>query len=94
MFSYVVTCTFAGEEIKRSFSDWLQNTHIADVLAAGASRAELVSMDDGSIECRYVFSSRKAFEDYERNHAPRLRAQGLERAQGRVSFSRRTGEIL
>ena len=45
--------------------------------AAGAVSAEVVEHDGGGFEARYTFASREAFAAYERDHAPRLRAEGL-----------------
>lgn len=84
---------------------WLVETHAGDVLAAGAEHAEVVVLDpvgeaERSVEVRYRFASRAAFEGYERDHAPRLRAEGLgELARlghvggAGVTFARTTGDI-
>jgi hypothetical protein len=93
VFAYTVTCRFEDDDIERAFVEWLQNTHIRDVCAAGAQDAEIVRLDR-ACEIRYHFGSRRAFEDYERDHAPRLRAEGLARAQGRVTFARTMGDVI
>jgi len=56
---------------------WMRTRHLADVLAAGALSADLIELDGGGHEARYRFASREAFAAYERDHAPRLRAEGL-----------------
>ena len=86
-----------------AFVSWLRATHVADVCSAGARDAELVRMDvrpgePFAVESRYRFVSRDAFEAYERDHAARLRAAGIEElsrlgaapGQG-VRFQRTTG---
>ena len=98
MFAYTVICTFEKAEVADAWTDWLRGGHLADVRAAGAIAAELVRLEGIPIrlEARYRFASRQAFEDYERDHAPRLRAEGLERfplALG-LSYERTIGEIL
>ncbi len=106
MFSYVVRCDFREALAKVGFLGWLRERHVADVCAAGAENAELVELDPSpewphAIEIRYRFSSRDAFERYEREHAPRLRAEGLAEAarlglepgQG-IVMTRTTGEVL
>jgi len=93
MFSYTVTCTFEDAEIERTFCDWLQHTHIADVCAAGAIDAEIVRFE-GFCEVRYHFESRAAFDAYERDHAPRLRDDAARHARNKVKWARRTGEVL
>lgn len=56
---------------------WSKN--ILLMCAAGASDAEVVRHEGQPIECsvRYRFPDRHAFEVYERDHAPRLREEGL-----------------
>lgn len=83
---YTVACTFTDPEVATRWLAWLEDGHLADVCAAGAESAEAVRMDGDSAngdtvtyEARYVFPSRAAFEAYERDHAPRLRAEGLEK---------------
>jgi Domain of unknown function (DUF4286) len=104
-FLYVVRIAFVDHQAMEGFLRWLRDRHIADVCAAGASDAELVVLDpvEGgrhTIEARYRFASRDAFGRYERDHAPRLRADGLaelarlEVGPDGVTFTRTTGEIV
>lgn len=96
MFSYVVRLDFDDPAVMRETISWLQDHHVADVCAAGALDAELVVVDGAcALECRYRFASRDAFAAYERDEAPRLRAEGLAFVAGRaVRFTRTTGEVL
>ncbi len=67
--------------------------HLADVCAAGAQSAELI-VDGLRCETRYTFADRAAFDAYERDHAPRLRDEGLQRfplSLG-LTYSRTTGK--
>ena len=62
-----------GQNLTRSFGCRLHVLHVADVIAAGASDAELVRLDSDTqhvVEARYHFASRTAFERYERERAP------------------------
>lgn len=100
MFRYTVRCEFTKEDdaLIGDWLDWLRNSHIHDVLAAGASAAELVKMDaePSVFEIRYTFNSREHFQAYESDHASRLREEGLQRfplARGLV-YSRSTGEVM
>ena len=99
MFVYTVACTFDDPSVADEWIDWLRDEHLAEVLAAGALDAEVVRMDGPPVRCevRYHFASREAFAKYDRDHAPRLRAAGLqlfptsrglkyERSAGEVSF--------
>ena len=94
-FAYTVRCTAATHEVASAFRTWLVEGHLRDVCDAGASRAEMVVLEDGlTIESRYTFASRSAFEAYERDHAPRLRAEGLALFPSGVSFTRAIGEVM
>ena len=98
MFTYTVRCTFETEAVAHEWIAWLRNGHLADVLAAGAVDAEVVRPDGAAIqaEVRYHFASREAFVVYERDHAPRLRAEGLKRfpPERGLIYERFTGESL
>ena len=98
MFFYTVACRFEGSdpETPKRWLNWLRDEHLADVCAAGAQQAEVITLDSEvpAFEVHYRFETRQAFEAYERDHAPRLREEGLERFPldlGLV-YSRRTGE--
>ncbi len=101
MFAYSVICQFSGQSPRETAAEWLawlRHHHLADVIAAGAQTAEVVTWDGEplTLEVRYRFSSREAFADYERDHAPRLRAEGLRLfppEQLGLVFRRQTGEI-
>ena len=99
MFAYTVACTFDDPAVANEWIGWLRDEHLAEVLAAGALDAEVIRVDGQLTRCevRYHFTSREAFAAYERDHAPRLRAAGLqlfptsrglkyERSAGEVSF--------
>jgi dipeptidase E len=77
--AYTVAVTFADAALAEEWLRWLKGGHLADVLAGGAVEAEVVELDgpQRTFEARYRFPSRRAFEAYERDHAPRLRAEGL-----------------
>lgn len=81
MFAYTVRCTFENEDVAERWLKWLLDGHLADVCAAGAIDAEAVRLDSQDAivcEARYHFRDRAAFEKYEREHAPRLREEGLQ----------------
>ena len=79
--AYTVECTFSDPTVAERWLAWLEREHLADVCAAGALTAVAVRLDGEPVRCeaRYRFASRAAFESYEREHAPRLRSEGLER---------------
>ncbi len=98
MFAYTVAVTFEDASLAEDWLRWLREGHIAEVLAGGATRAEIVEMDGPgrSFEVRYLFPSREAFTNYEVEHAPRLRADGLKRfpLERGVTYRRATGTVL
>jgi Domain of unknown function (DUF4286) len=77
--SYTVAATFTDSAMAELWLRWLNEGHVAEVLAGGATFAEVVQMDGAalSFEVRYRFPSREVFTNYEQQHAPRLRAEGL-----------------
>ena len=98
MIAYTVRCTFREQATADEWVAWLDRAHIADVMGGGAIGAEVIRLDGDSIsyEVRYRFRSRRSFELYERIHAPRLRAEGLERfpLELGLSYERSVGEIV
>jgi len=78
---YSVYTTFTDSTLADAWLRWLRGGHIAEVLAGGALDAEIVELDtpgpERAFSVRYHFKSRETFAAYERDHAPRLRAEGL-----------------
>jgi hypothetical protein len=95
--AYTVAASFTNPALVDEWLRWLVEEHLADVLAAGASDAEVIELDgpQRSFEVRYHFPSRAAFEEYERSHAPRLRAEGLARfpVEKGVRYQRSLGVV-
>jgi hypothetical protein len=98
MLAYTVECEFDDAAVAAPFIAWLAREHVADVCAAGAIDAEIVELDGAPLRCevRYRFASRDAFAAYERDHAPRLRAEGQRHVprEGGVRFRRSVGTIV
>lgn len=98
MFAYTVTCTFRHAAMADEWIAWLRDDHLAKVIAAGALDAEIVRHDGEPVrvEVRYHFASRDDFSRYEREHAPRLRAEGLARfgPERGLIYVRSTGEVM
>ena len=96
--AYTVACTFTDPEVAERWADWLRDGHLADVCVAGAIDAQAVKIDGEAIryEARYRFASRSAFEAYERDHAPQLRAEGLQKfpLELGLTYERTVGEIV
>ena len=106
IYSYVVRIAIDDARVFDAYVDWLRDQHVGDVCASGARDADLLVMDGRQgeplvVEAHYRFVSRDAYEKYEREQAPRLRAQGLNELQrlgvepGRgVTIQRATGKAL
>lgn len=79
---YTVSCRCPDEDAAARWIAWLRGGHAADVMKGGAVSAEIAKLDpDGqpgaACQVRYIFPSRALFDAYIRDHAPRLRAEGL-----------------
>lgn len=96
--AYTVAVTFKEQALADSWLAWLRGGHIAEVIAGGATNAEIVAMDgpEAAFEIRYRFAARAVFEKYEREHAPRLRAEGLALfpVEKGVSYRRSLGAVV
>lgn len=95
-FRYTVRGEIEDEAAIADYLGWLiEEGHTAEVCRLGGARAEIVRIDAAipMIEVRYAFPSREAFAAYERDHAPRLRAEGVARFGSRIRFARTTGEL-
>jgi hypothetical protein len=77
--AYTVAATFTDTTVAEAWLGRLRMGHIAEVLAGGATRAEIVALDGPghAYEIHYRFPSREAFARYELECAPRLRAEGM-----------------
>lgn len=106
MFAYTVRATFDDRDVARQWTDWLRDEHLRDVCDAGALDAEVIRIDPpadrpaGSsgvaCEVRYHFADRAAFEQYEREHAPQLREEGMKRfpPERGIGYERSTGVVV
>jgi hypothetical protein len=96
--AYTVAVRFEDPVLADEWLCWLRERHLGEVLASGAEAAEIVELDGPrrAFEVRYRFPSRMAFALYERDHAPRLRAEGLRLfpADRGISYGRSLGVIL
>lgn len=99
-FAYTVSVEFSDPTVAEEWLEWLKAGHLAEVLAGGAADAEVIELivppPRRRFEVRYHFADADAFAIYEREHAPRLRADGLARfpPERGVSYQRSTGQVL
>jgi len=97
-FRYTVTVTFTESAMADKWIEWMRSEHVAQVIEAGAQRAEVLTLDGYRARCeaRYDFASRAAFDEYVADHAPRLRAEGLKHfpAECGVEYARSCGEVV
>lgn len=94
---YEVQTTFRDADTARRWVAWLHAEHIAEVISCGAANGRLVRLDEPAMTyvVQYEFTSRAAFDAYLRDHAPRLRVEGLKRFPAtEVTCARRSGEIM
>jgi hypothetical protein len=95
-FFYEVLATARDDASGEAWAEWLNSKHIADVIAAGAKSGRLIKLDEPArtYAAQYEFESREAFDRYVRDHAPRLRTEGIELFGDRLMYTRRSGEML
>ncbi|MCX5691232.1 MAG: hypothetical protein NTV94_15840 [Planctomycetota bacterium] len=102
---YTVTAELVDQGVARGDVAWLRGGRLrGGVELGGALEARLVELDaeglvDVRVQSSYVFANRGKFEAYVRDHAPRLRADGLalfgpSRGARQVKFSRTIGSVL
>ena len=98
MFRYTIQVVFDDDTVAQEWLEWLREGHAADLIAGGAERVEVLQIDgaETTLEARYDFSSREAFERYERESAPILREESLQRfppSRGAI-YRRSTGVVV
>ena len=99
LYTVRVTCRDVAQ--RGRFLAWLSPNHILQVKAGGAAAARVVLPDRAGdtgptlVETQYVFPSRKAYDNYVRDHAPALRADALKHfpPESGVTFERQVAEI-
>lgn len=100
-FAYTVIGDFEDAAVAGEWIDWLRGGHVQAVLDGGATSAEVVRLEPTAaaplrVEVRYRFADHAAFQRYERDAAPALRADGLARfppSRG-VRLTRVLGEVV
>jgi hypothetical protein len=102
--AYTVYTTFRDAALADEWLRWLRDGHIAEVVAGGATDGAIIELDapddappgSRAFEVRYHFPSRERFGSYERDHAPRLRAEGLKLfpVERGVSYRRAVGTVM
>lgn len=84
-------------ELAAEYREWLE-AHMREILALpGFEFAEMLREDTSGgraiFVCHYWMQGRDALENYLREHAPRLRADGISRFGDRFSAERRVLEL-
>jgi hypothetical protein len=98
---YMVRTTCPTVQVRGRYLAWLSPNHIMQVVQAGATGARIVLPDRASdtapavVEVQYVFPSRKAYDTYLHEHAPALRADGLQHfpPESGLTYERQVAEI-
>lgn len=100
MIIYNVTINI-DESVHDKWLTWMQNKHISDVLATGLfTSARLVKvlveeeMGGVTYSVQYFAPTRENLENYYKNHAPRLRQEGLELFADKMLAFRTELEIM
>lgn len=95
-FAYTVTCELPDEDVAAEWVAWLTGGHMQQLIDTGASSASLIQLEPLKYEVRYLYPSRLAFEQYEKEHAPSLRAEGLQKFPASLGlvYRRSTGSQI
>ncbi|MEE2825998.1 MAG: DUF4286 family protein [Planctomycetota bacterium] len=104
MFVYSIDCEFeqggtgVESDLVHRWVVWMREVHIPDVIASGARSAEFFQFEreQPTFRVLYHFDSARAFNRYENEHAPRLRAESLREFPSKtgLSYRRECGESL
>lgn len=96
--AYIVTASLPEQATLDRYVAWLHPSHTALVQQAGATKAEVIVLSDPPlhVQARYEFTDQPALDRYLRDHAPRLRAEGLAAfpLSSGITFRREIGTIL
>lgn len=101
--AYTVIAETQSKASADTFSEWLTDGHIDDVIRAGAASATLVRIENEApatyrFEVRYLFDSPEAFSDYEAGPASALRQEGVKlfgpESEHPMRFSRIIGTVV
>ena len=77
---YSVRAVFTDPATRERYLDWLRGGHcLAVIREGGALSGEVTVLEDGTVESRYVFGSRAAFDAYEAGPGVALRADSAAR---------------
>jgi hypothetical protein len=98
---YTVRASCRDEQQRGRYLAWLSPNHVMELVKAGATSVRIVLPDRAGdtnravVETHYTFSSRKAFDEYVRDHAPALRADGLKHfpPDSGITYERQVAEI-
>lgn len=98
---YTVRTTCPNPQARGRYLAWLSPNHVVEVMKGGATGVRIVLPDRANesapaiVEAHYTFPSRKAFDDYVRDHAPALRADGLKHfpPDSGLTYERQVAEI-
>ncbi|HWB18788.1 MAG TPA: DUF4286 family protein [Phycisphaerales bacterium] len=95
--AYTVRAECADAQVAEEWIAWLRNGHLAEVLNGGALCADVVRLDGEKIVCevRYVFASSESFAQYEKEFAPKLRAEGVRKfpPERGIIYARSVGNV-
>jgi len=98
MHRYSIQCEFDREQVAGEWLRWLRDEHVHDVLAAGATRAEIIRLDGPAWAFRidYDFPTFDLYEAYNSEHADRLQADCLGRfpLELGIRYERVSGESI
>jgi len=98
---YTVRAACKDVQQRGRYLSWLSPNHVVELMKHGATGVRIVLPDRAGdtapavVETQYTFPSRKTFDDYIRDHAPALRADGLKHfpPDSGITYERQVAEI-
>jgi hypothetical protein len=98
---YTVRAACRDAQQRGRYLAWLSPNHVMELMKAGATSVRIVLPDQANpadravVETQYTFPSRKAFDEYVREHAPALRADSLKHfpPDSGITYERQVAEI-
>ena len=81
-------------DVESEWLDWMKKVHVPDVLATGLiEKQELLIEEEGDVTYylfQYFFPDQEAYDTYNRDYGPALKADTTQKYGGRFRASRRT----
>ena len=99
MYIYNVTLS-VDKNVHDQWFEWMQNVHMPDVMKTGCfidcRMLKVLNVDDEGVtySAQYTFLEMSDIEEYQKNHAPRLQKDALDKFKDKFVAFRTLLEII